>query len=257
MGYESDIFAVSCPWDNDGQTHLHDWDEWRREDDEVHIPISDQYNYGAVGQPSIYPRSNMGTHFEIVAPKPVRPWHKPISWLVHPPKSPVADDKPLPDFLFIQSGAPSADIIYSAPQGFQMEKTTSYSSSTTAYHAYAQSITVYGSEDMTKCTSISQSRASPSCYLSVVAASIMPPKMSLPPAGRWAPPMCDISRHDPDYIIYETGQAIRLERQDSRQQKMFPISCVRSFSYCAPVLGVLIVMLCRCRLIKKLLRLRD
>ncbi|KAG1750195.1 hypothetical protein EDB19DRAFT_1678855, partial [Suillus lakei] len=204
--HEDDLFAVNCPWGDDEHTLLDDcveWDEWRREADEVHIPTVDQHNYGAIGQPLVYPLRNMGTHFQIAAPKPVRAWNN-ITWLVHPPVAPepvichevelfvepespiMANDLPLyhlPDF------SPAA--IYAASQASRLESTTIYSSTSTAY----QSTTIYDS-----------SSASPSSYIYALAAF-------MPPAGGCIPPL---RANDPHPVIHKT-KAIRLKRQGSRE----------------------------------------
>ncbi|KAG1876773.1 hypothetical protein C8R48DRAFT_668829 [Suillus tomentosus] len=72
--YENALFAVTCPWDDGEKSYLDDWIEWDqgRQEDEVYIPTGDRHDYGAIGQPPIYPLRNMGTHFQIVAPKPIR-----------------------------------------------------------------------------------------------------------------------------------------------------------------------------------------
>ncbi|KAG1733656.1 uncharacterized protein EDB91DRAFT_1148701 [Suillus paluster] len=246
--YEDDLFAVTCPWDNDDWNRL---DDWRRGDDEVHIPTDDQRNYGAIGQPLVYPQRNMGTNFEIVAPKPFRAWYEPRSWLAHPPVAPepvtspkagslkvsvepespgVVHDIPLyhlPDFHI--------DVIFAGPRALQIERNASHSSTTTGY---AESVTLCDSEDMTKYTSSSQHSASPSSYLSAVAASIMPPPGGyaspssylsavaasiMPPPGGYASPPRD---NYPDHTICKTEKAVRLERQYSRQQKMSRFSCM-------------------------------
>ncbi|KAG1779218.1 hypothetical protein EV702DRAFT_1267453 [Suillus placidus] len=193
--YENDLSAVNCPWDDDGQSHLDDWvewDEWRREDDEVHIPTGDHHNYGAIGQPPIYPLRNMGTHFQIVAPKPVRAWNN-IIWLGHPPVTP---EPVTPHYTEMTVDAAA---VYATSQTPLMERTTIYSSTSAAYHAHAESTVIYDSAS-----------ASPSSYLSALAASI-------PPAGRCIPPL---RVNDPHLTIRGTT-AIRLERPHSRDHKLF------------------------------------
>ncbi|KAG1821184.1 uncharacterized protein BJ212DRAFT_1338160 [Suillus subaureus] len=192
--YENDLFAVTCPWDDDEQSHLDDWiewDEWRREDDEVHIPTGDHHNYGAIGQPPIYPLRNMGTHFQIVAPKPVRAWNN-ITWLGQPPVIPEPVTRHYME-MFVDAAA-----VYATSQTPLMESTTIYSSTSTAYHAHAESTVIYNSAS-----------ASPSSYLSVIAASI-------PPAGRCIPQHVN----DPHLNIHGS-KVIRPERQHSRDHKLF------------------------------------
>lgn len=112
--YENDLFEVTCLWDDDGQSHLDhrvEWDNWRPEDDEVYIPTGDHHDYGAIGEPPIYPLRNMGTHFQIVAPKPVRAWNN-ITWTVQAPP---------------------------------MERSTIYSSTIMPYHAHAEPTAIYDS----------------------------------------------------------------------------------------------------------------
>ncbi|KAG1887233.1 hypothetical protein F4604DRAFT_1720863 [Suillus subluteus] len=193
--YENDLFAVTCPWDDNGQSHLDDWvewDEWRREDDEIHIPTGDHHNYGAIGQPPIYPLRNMGTHFQIVAPKPVRAWNN-ITWLGSPRVIPEPVTRHYMDMV-VESAA-----VYAASQAPLMDSTTIYSSTSTAYHAHAESTVIYNSAS-----------ASPSSYLSVLAASI-------PPAGRCIPPR----RVNDPHLNIHGSKAIRLERQHSRDHKLF------------------------------------
>lgn len=185
--YENALFAVTCPWDDGEKSYLDDWiewDEWRQED-EVYIPTGDRHDYGAIGQPPIYPLRNMGTHFQIVAPKPIRAWNN-ITWLGHPPVTPEPVQTP-----FMESS-----IIYS-----------------TAYHTHT-----YDSGS-----------ASPSSYLSVLAAS-------MPSTGRRIPPPCV---NDPHPTTHGT-KAISLERQHSRDHKLFQFLRVRPFSYLASVIKVLI-----------------
>ncbi|KAG1750209.1 hypothetical protein EDB19DRAFT_97343 [Suillus lakei] len=208
--YENDLFAVSCPCDDDERTLLDDcveWDEWRREDDEVQVPTVDQHNYGAIGQPPVYPLRNMGTHFQIVAPKPVRAWNN-MTWLVHPPvelEPPVmANDLPL---YHLSDFTPAA--IYAASQTSRLESTAIYSSTSTAYHAYAESTTIYDS-----------SSASPSSYLFAIAAS-------MPPAGGCIAPL---RANGPHPVIHKT-KTTRLERQGSREHNLFRFLRVRPFSY--------------------------
>lgn len=180
--YNNDLFAVTCPWDDDGKSHLDDWvewDEWRREDDEVYIPTGDHHDYGAIGEPLIYPLRNMGTHFQIVAPKPVRAWNN-ITWLDQPPKSVNRY------YMEMIVGAAS---VYATSQAPLMESHSS------PYHAHAQSIVIYDSGS-----------ASPSSYLSDLAASI-------PPAGGCIPP-------DTRLPIHGT-KSIRLEKQHLRDHKLF------------------------------------
>lgn len=183
--YENDLFAVTCPLDDDRKSHLDDWvewDEWRREDDEVHIPTGDHHDYGAIGEPLIYPLRNMGTNFQIVAPKPVRAWNN-IAWLDHPPVTlePVTQ--------YYMEMIVDAASVYATSEAPLME---SYSS---PYHAHAQSTIIYDSGS-----------ASPSSYLSVLAASI-------PPAGRCVP-------SDAHLPIHGT-KSVRLEKQYSRDHKLF------------------------------------
>ncbi|KAG1750213.1 hypothetical protein EDB19DRAFT_1678978 [Suillus lakei] len=223
--HENDLLVVSCPWDGDDCTldDCVEWDEWRREDDEVHVPTVGQHNYGTIGQPPVYPLRNMGTHFQIVAPKPVSAWNN-ITWLVHSPVDPepvichemevfvepespvVANDLPLyhlPDF------SPAA--IYAASQTSRLESTAIYSSTSTAYHAYAESTTIYDS-----------SSASPSSYLSAITAC-------MPPAGGCIPPL---RANDPHPVIHKT-KTTRLERQGSREHNLFRFLRVRPLSYLA------------------------
>ncbi|KAG0703165.1 hypothetical protein DFH29DRAFT_918323 [Suillus ampliporus] len=108
-------------------------------------------------------------------------------------------------------------------QTLQMERDASNSSTTTAYYADAESTTAYDSEDMTKCTSLSRRSASPSSYLSAIAASIMPRKMFPLPTGGHESLLCD---NYPDHTSRKTGKALRLERQYSREQRMFRFSCM-------------------------------
>lgn len=193
--YENDLSAVKCPWDDDGQSHLDDWvewDEWRREDDEVHIPTGDHHNYGAIGQPPMYPLRNMGTHFQIIAPKPVRAWNN-ITWLGHSPVTPEPVTSHYMEMI-VDTAA-----VYATSQNPLIESTTIHSSTSTAYHAHAESTVIYDSAS-----------ASPSSYLSVLAASI-------PPAGRCIPPL---RVNDPHLTIHGTT-AIHLERQHSRDHKLF------------------------------------
>ncbi|KAG2145280.1 uncharacterized protein EDB93DRAFT_1104742 [Suillus bovinus] len=79
-------YEITCPWGNEEKCRLNGikWDEWRREDDEIYIPTGKHHDYGAIGEPPIYPPRNMGTHSQIVAPKPIRAWND-ISWLGHSP----------------------------------------------------------------------------------------------------------------------------------------------------------------------------
>jgi len=123
--YDNDLFAVTCPWDDDGQSHLDDWvgwDNWRPEDDEVHIPTGDHHDYGAIGEPPIYPLRNMGTHFQIVAPKPVRAWNN-ITWLDH---SPVI---PEPVTCHYMEMIVDAAVVCATVQAPPMERSTIYPSS--------------------------------------------------------------------------------------------------------------------------------
>ncbi|KAG0692070.1 hypothetical protein DFH29DRAFT_972527 [Suillus ampliporus] len=135
------------------------------------------------------------------------------------PELPIAaNDLPLyhlPDFHI--------DIILATRQTLQIERNASNSSTTTAYYADAESTTAYDSEDMTKCTSLSQRSASPSSYLSAIAASIMPRKMFPLPTGGHESLLCD---NYPDPTSRKTGKAFRLERQYSREQRMFRFSCM-------------------------------
>lgn len=192
---EDDLFAVTRLRDGDGQSHLDDWiewDEWRREDDEVHIPTGDHHNFGAVGQPPIYPLRNMGTHFQIVAPKPVRAWNN-ITWLGHPPVAPEPVSHHCMEMIA------DAAAIYATSQVPCIESTTIHSSTSTTYHAHAESTVIYDSAS-----------ASPSSYLSVLAATI-------PPAGGRIPP---VRVNDP-HLTIRGAQAIRLDRQHSRDHKLF------------------------------------
>ncbi|KAG2037648.1 hypothetical protein BDR03DRAFT_956478 [Suillus americanus] len=193
--YENDLFKVTCPWDDDGKSHLDDWvewDEWRREDDEVHIPTGDHQNYGAIGQSPIYPLRNMGTHFQIVAPKPVRAWNN-ITWLGHSPVIPEPVTRHYMEMVV------DAAAVYATSQAPLMESTAIYSSTSTAYHEHAESTVIYDSVS-----------ASPSSYLSVLAASI-------PPAGGCIPPR----RINDPHLNFHGSKAIRLEGQHSRDHKLF------------------------------------
>ncbi|KAG2060800.1 hypothetical protein BDR06DRAFT_385666 [Suillus hirtellus] len=171
--YENALFAVTCPWDDGEKSYLDDWiewDEWRQKD-EVYVPTGDRHDYGAIGQPPIYPLRNMGTHFQIVAPKPIRAWNN-ITWLGHPPAT----------LESVQTSSMKSSTIYS-----------------TACHTHAESTVIYDSGS-----------ASPSSYLSVLAAS-------MPPTGRRIPPPCV---HDPHPTTRGT-KAISRERQHSRDHKLF------------------------------------
>ncbi|KAG1876777.1 hypothetical protein C8R48DRAFT_768365 [Suillus tomentosus] len=176
--YENALFAVTCPWDDGEKSYLDDWIEWDqwRQEDEVYIPTGDRHDYGAIGQPPIYPLRNMGTHFQIVAPKPIRAWNN-ITWLGHPPVTPEPVQTPF------------------------MESSTIYS---TAYHTHAESAVIYDSGS-----------ASPSSYLSALAAS-------MPSTGRRIPPPCV---DDPHPTAHGT-KAISLERQHSRDHKLFQFLCM-------------------------------
>ncbi|KAG0697393.1 hypothetical protein DFH29DRAFT_946706 [Suillus ampliporus] len=135
------------------------------------------------------------------------------------PELPIAaNDLPLyhlPDFHI--------DIILATRKTLQMERDASNSSTTTAYYADAESTTAYDSEDMTKYTSLSRRSASPSSYLSAIAASIMPRKMFPLPTGGHESLLCN---NYPDHTSRKTGKALRLERQYSREQRMFRFSCM-------------------------------
>lgn len=211
-----DLFAVTRLRDSDRQSHLDDWiewDEWRREDDEVHIPTGDHHNFGAIGQPPIYPLRNMGTHFQIVAPKPVRAWNN-ITWLGHPPVAP----EPVSDHcteMIVDAAA-----IYATSQVPHIESTTIHSSASTTYYAHAESTVIYDSAS-----------ASPSSYLSVLAATI-------PPAGGRIPPL----RVNDAYLTIHGARAIRLDRQYSRDHKLFRFIRVRPSSYLALLIKVLSVV---------------
>lgn len=188
--YENAPIAVTCPWDDGEKSYLDDWiewDEWRRED-EVYIPTGDRHDYGAIGQPPIYPLRNMGTHFQIVAPKPVRAWNN-ITWLGHPPVTPEPVSRHYMEMVVDDAA------VYGTPQAPFMESSTIYS---TAYHPHAKSTVIYDSGS-----------ASPSSYLSVLAAS-------MPSTGRRIPPPCV---NDPHPTTHGT-KAISLERQHSRDHKL-------------------------------------
>ncbi|KAG1740378.1 hypothetical protein EDD22DRAFT_322981 [Suillus occidentalis] len=191
---EDDLFAVTRLQDGDGQSHLDDWiewDEWRREDDEVHIPTGDHHDFGAIGQPPIYPLRNMGTHFQIVAPKPVRAWNN-ITWLGHPPVAPEPVSHHCIEMIV------DAAATYGTSQVPRIESTTIHSSTSMTSYAHAQSTVIYDSAN-----------ASSSSCLSVFAATI-------PPAGGRILP---VRVNDP-HLTFHGAQAIRLDRQHSRDHKL-------------------------------------
>ncbi|KAG2141808.1 uncharacterized protein EDB93DRAFT_1105652 [Suillus bovinus] len=170
-------YEITCPWGNEEKCRLNGikWDEWRWEDDEIYIPTGKHHDYGAIGEPPIYPLRNMGTHFQIVAPKPIRAWNN-ISWLGHPPV---------------------AAAVYETSQTPLMKSI--YPSTFTTHHPHAESTDI---DDSTS--------ASPSSYLSALAAAF-------PPAGRHIPP---VHVDDSHLTIYET-KPICVERQQSRDHKLF------------------------------------